>query len=307
MRLPFAAYTVKEIIGDDLVLSKNSTCSPLFYPAANVTLEDGGGVAGFGKWETMDGTLRILDKRGGLSYEFRGLETRNGVVYAVGMSVLSMSRVTIHKKVPLLSGFGVCVSSHVAYEKEALPVLFTSLKNSGFDTEKVLVVVGGESDAKKNGIVTTDPNFGARIIRKDCNFLGFTALTEHAHMESSPYWMLLHDTCSVEKSFTAKMSSVDVGLSPDIVLLRSPQEKLEIGIYSSKFLHEHMDTTLSSGLLEYLNALTMKANVAVVLNALADTKVEKDIYGTGVKRETLLFSSLGILKYRGKAMDGGKP
>jgi hypothetical protein len=304
MNLPFDSNTVKELIGTNLALSKNEIYSSFFHPIVGTAFEENGNAKGIGVWETMDGVLRMLDKKGGLVYEFRTLETKNSAVYAVGRNVLSLSRTILHKKIPLSANFGICVSTHINYEKDAIPVLLKSLQKSGFKTDKVLIVVGGDS---KNSTVAIDPNFGAKVIRKSRNLLGFTALTEYAHMESSPYWLLLHDTCSVDKDFTSKMAEVDVGLNPDIVLPRPSSERLEIGIYSLKFLKAHMDASFTSGFTSYLDTLTSKTNVAVILNTPVIMEPEKDIYGTGVKRETLLFSSLGILKYRGKAMDGGKP
>lgn len=304
MNLPFNTDTVKELVGANLVLSKNDTHSPMFYPLANTVFKDGGKAID-GKWETMDGTLRMLDEKDGLAYEFRALETKNGIVYAVGRNVLAASRNTLHRKVPLSRDFGICVSSHVNYEKETTPVLLRSLKSSGFNTEKVVIVVGGDNG--KGTTVSIDPNFGAKIVRKNRHFLGLTALTEHEHMESMPYWLLLHDTCSVEMDFVSKTADIDVGLNPDVVLLRPASEKLEIGIYSHKFLKDHMDVTLSSGLLGHIDVLTAKSNISVMMNTPMIVRPEKDIYGAGVKRETLLFSAMGILKYRGKAIDGGKP
>ena len=308
MRLPFDDNGVKEdLVGKPVVLLKNDSGSSFFDVVLETKLESNGEVAGIGSWETQDGVLRLLDKKGGLAYEFRGLETRNGCVYVVGRNVLEMPidgmrRAILYPKVSPVS-IGVCVSSHVEYEEIALPKLLKSLELDGFDMKKVLVVVGGDKKDSK----AFDTRFNVNVIRRKKNALGFIALCNVAEFAESQYWLLLHDTCDVVEGFSQKILSVDVGLNPDIVLMGQPKEYSEIAIYSSAFIRDHSGFTSDVKPVGYFPGMVAKAGTIEVLNVQMKKEPPKDIYGTGIKRETIVFQNLGIRKFRGRSMSGGKP
>jgi len=309
MRLPFDSDSVKEaLVEKPVVLLKNDDSSSFFDVVLETKLGSNGEVEGIGNWETQDGALRLLDKRGGLAYEFRGLETRNGCVYAVGRNVLEMPtngtrRVILYPKVSVASGIGICVSSHVEYEEIALPKLLKSLEFDGFDMKKVLVVVGGDKKDSK----AFDTRFNVKIVRRKKNALGFTALCNVDEFAENQYWLLLHDTCDVVKGFTQNLSSVDVGLNPDMVLIGQPKEYSEIAIYSAAFIRDNSGFTSDVKPNGYFLGMVAKARTVMVLNIPMKKEPPKDIYGTGIKRETIVLQSLGIRKFRGRNMSGGKP
>jgi hypothetical protein len=308
MRLPFDDNGVKEdLVGKPVVLLKNDSGSPFFDVVLDTKLGSNGEVESIGRWETQDGALRLLDKKGGLAYEFRGIETRNGCVYAVGRNVLEMPidgmrRAILYPKVSAANGIGICVSSHVEYEEVALPKLLKSLELDGFDMKKVLVVVGGDKKHSK----AFDTRFNVNVIRRKKNALGFTALCDIEEFSSYPYWLLLHDTCDVVDGFTQNLSSIDVGLNPDMILFRPPQEAVEIAIYSSAFVRS-INITSDIKPNAYFLSLLGKARTIETLNVPMKKEPPKDIYGTGIKRETIVLQSLGIRKFRGRNMSGGKP
>ena len=311
LSLPFDGDVISELIGSVLVLSQNSAHSTLFLPFNEIILSSGGQAKGIGGWGIEDGVLRLYDEKGGLLYEFRAIETKNNCVYAVGRNVLlssleGVSRVILHKKSLLSStDVGICVSSHVEYEKSTLPRLFKSLKREGFNMNNVFVVVGG--DNKATGESSIDSEYKVRITRQKQNFMGFTAFSELSDFGSLHYWLLLHDTCDVVDGFYSKLKSLDIGLSPDMILFQHPKEKLEIGVYSAKFIKSRGIPNQSVKPTEYLGILVNRANLVVALDSVIKKEVERDIYGTGIKREPLLFNSLGIRKFKGKVTSGGKP
>jgi hypothetical protein len=309
MQLPFDGDVVGSFAGKPMVLSRGTMHTNRFYPLLDIIFEQDGTISvdGLGKWETQAGTLRLLDKRGGLHYEFRALETRNGVVYAMGRSVISTThdgfeRVTLHEK-KTMPGVGVCISSTASYADITLPVLFKSLKKAGFNMANVFVSVGG--DTKDDGKETVDPKYGVKIFKHKYSRMGYTALMEFGQLACLPYWLLLHDTCAVTEDSLKKLAEVDVGMNPDIVLLRPPEERNEIGFYSSEFIQTSVDMPSDLTATNYLSMMVSRASVVSILNSPWLVELEQDIYGTGNKRETLLFSSLGIKKFKGK--DTGKP
>lgn len=312
LRLPFDMEVMSEMLGGStLVLSKNNAYSSLYIPINEVVLNADGTASGVGKWEITDGVLRLCDKDGGLLYEFRSLETKNNCVYMVGRSVLESSvngilRVTLHKKsVISTTDFGICVSSHIDYEKDTLSRLFKSLNRDGFNMGNIFVVVGG--DTKTAGKIDVDPEYNVKILRQRQNLMGFTAFSVSSEFEPLQYWLLLHDTCEVVGGFYEKMKTLDIGLNPDIILFGDSKDKFEMGMYSKNFLRNCglvSESTKSEGLLDIMIS---RASVVVVLNSIVKKEAERDIYGTGNKRETILFNSLGIKKFKGKAVSGGKP
>ena len=311
LSLPFDGDVMNELMGSVLVLSQNSAHSTLFLPFNEVVLGANGQAKGVGGWGIDSGVLRLLDEKGGLMYEFRALETKNNCVYAVGRNVLEssltgVSRIILHKKSFLSSaGFGICISSHSDYDKATLPRLFKSLKREGVNMNSVFAVVGG--DNKANGETVIDPEYKVSIMRQKQDFMGFTAFTDKSDFSAAPYWLLLHDTCEVVEGFMAKLKSLDIGLNPDMILFKHPKEKFEMGVYSASFIQKSCVPNQSTRATEHLEILTNRANLVVAFDSVVKKEVERDIYGMGIKREPLLFSSLGIRKYKGKVASNGKP
>lgn len=309
-RLPFDENVLSEYFGSTLVLSKNNAYSSLFETIKEIVLVKDGSAKGIDSWEIHDGSLRLCED-GGLRYEFCSTETKNGCVYAVGRDVLEssangVSRVILHRKSFIAStDVGVCASSHADYEKATLPRLFKSLKRNGFNMNNVFAVVGG--DFKTAGETNIDPEYKVKVIRQKPNYMGFTAFSELSDFGALHYWLLLHDTCDVTDGFTEKIKTLDIGLNPDIILFSHPKEKSEIGIYSSDFIKKCGLPTQGVKGHEFLDVLISRAKIVVALNATTKKETERDVYGMGNKRETILFHSLGIRKYKGKVVVNGKP
>lgn len=309
MKFPFDNESVQELTGKPLVLSSNLVCSNEFRTIQEVSLLPDGKIAGSkGNWEVVDGVLRLLDDRGHLVTEFRAIETRNGAVYAVGRNVMEVGdvpRPILHVKKPVGIGLGICISSHTAYEKIAVPRIIRSLEGDGFDMSRVVVVIG--NDGKKDGQHGFDPELKAMVVRRRQVVFGLTALTHVPDMAVQPYWLLLHDTCEVANGFTDSIMDVDVGLNPDVVTLRPLDEKVELGLYSSSFAGQMRDMPIDAKPYDYFKITTSRAGLISVLKSPVKTEPERDVYGRGIKRETVSYPALGIRKYRAKALDVNKP
>jgi len=311
MKFPFDESSVQELIGKPMVLSGNALCSNEYRVVKDIVLLPDGQVADdSGKWEVEDGVLRLLNDKGYLVTEFRGLETRNGAVYAVGTNVLETSlgtsRLILHVKKPLNAEFGICISSHTSYEKVAVPRILRSLEGDGFDMNRVVVVIG--NDAKNDGKVGFEPELKVNVVRRRNVMFGLTSMGNipGAFMDNS-YWLLLHDTCEVTNGFTKNIMALDIGLNPDIVMLRPMSEKVELGLYAKRFASKMSNISHDTKPYEYFTRITLRANIISVLNSSVKTEPEKDVYGRGIKRETITFQSVGIKKYRAKALNVNKP
>ena len=310
MKLPFETQDViEEMVNRPLVLSKNMASSNEFNISQEITfLQDGKVSAVYGRWEVIDGVLRVMSDKGQLITEFRTLETRKGSVYAVGRNVLEPTgpivRPIIHVKKPIGDNFGICISSHVNYEKDAVPRILRSLEGDGFDMSKVVVVIG--NDPTNDGKKEVNPETKVTTVRRKGDIFGLSALGNIPDCCARPYWLLLHDTCEATPGFVANIAGLDVGLNPDIVLIRPTQEKVEFGLYESKFAMKLANIPHDTHPFDYFKIATQIAMLVEVVVVPFKKEPEKDVYGKGIRRETVNFG-VGLKKYRAKASDIRNP
>jgi hypothetical protein len=291
--LPFNLDTILAMAGQTMVLCENKRNEVLFRPFWTFPVKSGGDLDR-GYFEVVDGVLRLMDKQG-LFCEFQGVESRNNVVFATGTAAQTVSRdgfdrITMHERSPLSQSlnFGICISSHVSYEKSTLPLLLDSIRKAKFDMAKVVAVVGGFKGSK------TEVIEGATILYQEDNGQGFGGLTGAS--KNCDYWLLLHDTCEAERNFIDSAVSVDVGLSPDVIRLRGDREDWT-GFYKTEFIERILDDVKAKSI-PTTEAIKNMAKVVMTLPGKVVEVGVKDVYGTGNKRmiEKL---SVGIRKFRG--------
>ena len=289
--LPFSNETINQLVGKTMILSEHHRNDSLFKPLKQTLVESGGDFGG-GHLEVVDGVLRVMDEQG-LCYSFDGLETRNGVVYAVGTSVRSIShhgydRITLHEqKVLDANSFGICISSHINYAKTTLVPLLESIRKAKFDMAKVVVIVGGFYGEK------TEVIEGATVNYQMDNGGGFNGLLGASPF--MPYWLLMHDTCEMERSFLSLIGSIDIGLSQDVIRLRNDEDWM--GFYSMTFINKIKDE-LTGTPNEILHAIKQHASVTSVIPGTITEDGKKDIYGTGNRRLVQKLNSVGIRKFK---------
>lgn len=292
LELPFSSGTIDELSGKTIVISENHRNESLFGSPFALNVKAGGNF-GWGYFEVIDGVLRMVDKKG-LSGEFYGLESRNGIVFAVGSAAQVAStdgyeRVTLHEQRLLqTSEFGICVSSHIDYEKKTLAPLLGSIRKSGFNMANVVAVVGG---GKGDSMGETE---GAKVIYQDRNGGGFGGLS--AVDSRVPYWLLLHDTCEAERGFWELASKIDIGLCPDVIRLRDDTDDW-MGFYSSDFITK-MGSGISGSYEDILSMIKRRSRVVVVASGPVTTTGIKDVYGTGNQRMVERIGSMGIKKFK---------
>lgn len=290
--LPFSADTVPSMLCRTLVISENHHGDAMFREVRRVDVKSGGDIDQ-GYFEVVNGVLRLVDRQG-LYAEFFGLESRNGVIFATGKLAQTISkdgrnRVVLHERVSLTEkNFGICVSSHVSYEKSTLPVLLDSIRKSGFDMARVVVVVGGYKGAKTAEIEV------AKVVYQEANGQGFGGLM--AVTGNYPYWLMIHDTCEAERSFVSSVGDVDIGLCPDVIRLRTDKEDWT-GFYRTKFVQEIKKEIEAKPELAESVIKQLAQVVSVVPGRVVEAGV-KDVYGTG-NRRVVEKMPVGIRKYRG--------
>lgn len=291
--LSFNSDTINAMAGRTMVLSENNRNEASFRPFWTFQVKSGGDLER-GYFEEVDGVLRLMDKQG-LFCEFTGIEARNGSVFATGTAAHTVSRtgfdrITMHERVDLSKSkpYGICISSHVSYEKATLPLLLDSIRKAKFDMARVVAVVGGYK-GKKTEVIE-----GATVTYQEDNGQGFGGLT--AASKACDYWLLLHDTCEAERSFVKDIGNVDIGLNPDVVRLRGDMDDWT-GFYRTEFIEKIIDDVKAKSI-PTMDAIKNLAKVVITMQGKIIEAGMKDVYGTGHKRLVEKLPS-GIRKFRG--------
>lgn len=294
MKIPFTYESVEGELEGPLVISRNKMGSNVFSPVAKVEFLPCGEAEGAEGWSVEDGVLTIdMGPQTGL-FEFNGVESRNGRVYAVGLHNADRAegyRATLHVASAIGDRFGVCISSNKKYESETIPVIAKCLRKAGIDKENVMVVIG----ECKNADGEPYESEGLMTVKTASRGRGFTALQEAAGRPDMDYWVLLHDTCTVSSDFKEKIAAIDVGLNADVTLFSCLEDGSEIGVYSSKYLSNGV-VDLGRRPSDILGDLVGEAKVVVESVALPTKGGERDVYGGGVMRKAMEMKGAGVVK-----------
>ena len=307
--LPFDERAISGMAGKTMVLAENHRNENMFHEVRRLELDASSECGKTWRFETVKGSLLLL-REGKVFCEFCGLESRGGTVYAVGHMAMAevkhgFSRVVLYESRMLgAADVGVCVSSHVKFEKHTLEPLLKSLRKTGFDMAKVVVVVDGD---KKWENWADDRSDGVSVMRANGEALGFAGLLGAKAKTSQEYWLLVHDTCAFEADFTSKLANVEVGLQPDMVLALPPEERSGIGVYSKAFVTGSGVNIERTHPTRLFDELVKTARVVTILGGKTEFLGEKDVYGLGEKRRVVKVPALGIRKFQGKQFKGGRP
>lgn len=301
-KLPFTESSLTDMIGKTFVLASNFRGNSEYHFIKEIIVGEDGQCNDGISFRVMNGALFMFDRKS-LFAKFSETGTNGHAVFALGYSTHEVSktgfeRFVLYEKILLSSvSLGICISSHVDYEKKTLPVIVKSLNNTGFDKSRVLIVIGG--DKRNDGTESVED--GILVVRKSVQSMGFNSLNETTKIPGMDYWLLLHDTCEFEKDFVEKIKNIDIGLHQDVITLRQGSE---MGLYGTHFIRScgiEFGTTVYDGLPVVLRA----ANTMTAFDN-HDTGKEKDIYGDGNKRKIIILP-VGVKKYEGRRARGGKP
>lgn len=251
-------------------------------------------------WEVVDGVLIVLDERMSPVYVVNSVEVANNKAFLSGEMPRSASRMVMYEKQNLETNFQIFVSSHATYEEVAVPRLIRSLVREGVPMEQVTVVVGG---CEEEGLAVVEQGY-TRVALVE-NLMGCTALSYLATQSfdmPADYALVLHDTCEVVPGFRQTISQLDVGLPYDLV-----EGMREISLWSKGFLKRIAGTSCLAAspyeIFTMVNAMCRLNRKVGQPNLLRS----RDVYGAGVKRDVLELPELGVRKFAGHAMTGGRP
>jgi len=305
VEMPLTREWVKNEFDGDMVLCTHVMPGSLFVRRETINMG-----AEPDRWRVEDGVLSIMDGEGRhVAYEFGGVEGVNGSVVLTGATNLQassfghMRAVAYREHLLADADFGVAISSHVAYEDITLPRLLASLRANGVPDEKIVLVVAGDHSVDAPVSLTDSAITHVRV--KD-ELLGFAALPYLR--DTHAYWLLLHDTCELTSDFEDRVAEVDVGMNYDFISVADDGLQCEIGFWRSRFLTGLPDSVWQMKAIDlhrHLMAHT-KARCSLPVSTQKTGKI-RDVYGTGVQRKVLTYDGLGIKKYVGASMMGGRP
>ena len=309
--LPFNDDVVDAMTGKTMVVAENHRNSNIFKKMFEAKVDAGDIGYGWSFQIERKGLRMIRD--GKLFCEFTGLESKSGNPYAIGYRAdveaqHGFDRVVLYEKKTITQAdMGICISSHISYREKTVEPILKSLRKTGFDMSRVVVVVDGDKEWRGWQDERADD---VKVFHHNADAMGFAGLLGLGITEWSsvaPYWLLVHDTCAFERDFMDRVQNVDVGLNPDIVLLYPPEQKKEMGLYSTDFVkNSRVDIEKTKpGLL--FDAFMTEAQVVISVDSKVEVLGEKDVYGLGIKRKTIRLASLGLRKHEGKDARGGKP
>ena len=318
---PYTDATIREIAGLQMVVARHVHPGSMIEPIEMLTLGMDGSVKqavgiGIARWRTDGGIFELLDHRDSVVYRFDGSEVFKSGQYGIGECLREGSLsghvravAYLFKSMSEQKRVKVAISTHPDYLDVTLKPLCRSLTRHGFEPSDIMCVAPVLKGKSNNH----DMPDGVELHLSQYDKIGFTALLYLAEPlnaqlhEDVDYWMLLNDTTELTSEFS--MDKIDVGLNYDIIRF-TKNCRLDMGFYSSNFIQslgdisnvraDHLDSLISS-------KAQRECCVAGAANKGTGVLVSKDVYGTGNKREVTLFRDLGIKKYSGAVMNGGKP
>lgn len=286
-------FDMSMVSGKRIILCDNHRNTPFFTPKADIKT-DSLGHSGNLFFDIDEGRIRLNDENGvwGL---FDGVETRNGITFAVGYPWREEGdgfyRTTLHQWTPM-SGFGVCVSSHASYFDSTFPVISKSIVAAGIDPARVVFSVGGCNSEDK----TVVDGFRVEKNPLALNMFGGLAVID----DSFPYWLSLFDTTKLDPDFLDRVGILlDVGLRPDVIRLGLGW----MGFYRTDFgksiYHEACNAKDLDGFMTLVSSVVINPSEPTV------TLQPKDVYGYGVLR--IPERSYGITRFARARGEPPKP
>lgn len=293
LSIPFTQEDLKALSGETLVISKNVPGNVVYQKVSEKKMTAPGRIRG-GRVEIVDGMLSIYDGDG-LWCHFNSVEWNGSSQYWRGffdreMDGISRTRhnATLHLKREYgLEPFGVCISTCREYAETTMPVLLKSLVMAGIKSEQIVAVIGGD-------IEDSEADFGnIRTLTRIQSENGYNGLM--GADSRYKYWLLVEDTSIVEQDITDRIRSIDIGLSPDVVMAANDSP---MGFYSSDFLNRINGCFRSNGIKA---SVGNGVRTSFLYGGVEKDTEPRDIYGKGIRRSTRNMP-IGIQKYDSRTL-----
>jgi hypothetical protein len=197
-----------------------------------------------------------------------------------------------------VDNFKIVISSHIKSYQKTVPLLINSLTRNNLDTNKILIVIGGNESRSESVYLDCQTVF---VNHNSFDHTGLIEIIEGNH--KSDYWFSSHDTCIAGPKFVDFLSSYKP--KKDYISM-TDMGWLNMGLFKNSFLERNK---------EYIFSLKNCSKIRAILSERVFTRLEdydffirdcncirtlenENIYNDDKKRNVLYFKDLDFYKYQ---------
>ncbi len=197
-----------------------------------------------------------------------------------------------------MNNFKIVITSHIKSYQKTVPLLINSLTRNNFDSEKILLVIGGNENKSESTYLNCQTVF---VDHNSFDHTGLIEILEGKH--KSDYWFSSHDTCIAGPNFIKFLRNYKP--KKDYVSM-TEMGWLNMGLFKNSYLERNK---------EYIFSLKNCSKIRAILSERVFTRLEdydyfirdnncirslenENIYNDDKKRNVLFFKGLDFYKYQ---------
>jgi len=197
-----------------------------------------------------------------------------------------------------VDNFKIVITSHIKSYQTTVPLLINSLTRNNFDSEKILLVIGGNENKSESTYLNCQAVF---VDHNSFDHTGLIEILEGKH--KSDYWFSSHDTCIAGPNFIKFLRNYKP--KKDYVSM-TEMGWLNMGLFKNSYLERNK---------EYIFSLKNCSKIRAILSERVFTRLEdydyfvrdnncirslenENIYNDDKKRNVLFFKDLDFYKYQ---------
>ena len=197
-----------------------------------------------------------------------------------------------------MDNFKIVITSHIKSYQTTVPLLINSLLRSKIDSNKILIVVGGNKTKTESTFLDCQAIF---VDQNSYDHTGLIEILEGNH--KSDYWFSSHDTCIVGPKFGDYLSNFEP--KKDYTSM-TDMGWLNMGLFKHSYLERNK---------QYIFSLKNCSKIRAILSERVFTRLEdydffikdhncirslenENIYKDDKKRNVLYFKNLDFYKYQ---------
>ena len=197
-----------------------------------------------------------------------------------------------------MDNFKIVVTSHIKSYQKTVPLLINSLTRNNLDSNKILLVIGGNESRSESTYLNCQTIF---VDHNSFDHTGLIEIIEGNH--ESDYWFSSHDTCITGPGFVDFLFNYKP--KKDYVSM-TDMGWLNMGLFKNSYIERNK---------EYILSLKNCSKIRAILSERVFTRLEdydyfirdfncirslenENIYNDDKKRNVLYFKGLDFYKYQ---------
>ncbi len=208
----------------------------------------------------------------------------------------------------IVDNFKIVISSHIKSYQKTIPLLINSLTRNNLDTNKILIVIGGNETRSESTYLNCQTIF---VDHNSYDHTGLIEIIEGNH--ETDYWFSSHDTCIAGAGFVNFLLKYKP--KKDYVSM-TDMGWLNMGLFKYSYLKRNK---------QYILSLKNCSKIRAILSERVFTRLEdydyfikdhncirslenENIYNDDKKRNVLYFKGIDFYKYQSyEALNTMKP